>query len=480
MCFIVGSPLHPDGFHSDAEHVINLGPFHQREETTSLVHWLEKGTPEKCVKRKHSNSPGSMDVLHSDRETSPTGKVYTDLQNVKPIRISPETEPLTSVAELETEKISDDTNAYSSGIFNVGTFSQTGLGTVAPELDLTSGIGLISGLSLPQSGFICPQVFAQASSELQQICKTNLTSNTQISMPNKEPVNVLTSLPQQLTVQCLQPSHSAETTVTIDCQTAKPIVSCNPQLVMSGEVNTSISRRQQKLDIPASLKIVSPDKQKISVASTDDGALKSIILNGHEKMSNLKSLLPDTTKKVNVVKNKDQTFALTNSGQCEIIVNKDMKLAGSKPQISLVSLPTVLISDSDFKSTQYSKSFLHVIEPITTTANTCVKTNTLESKEREKDKTKKTLSSKIKEITERIKKDETSKHNSNHGVEDFVEMEHVESLDVSGRVVVTSASENVSVDAGVIDETSTHSHDGESTKLKGNSNDLNVQEVIYS
>jgi len=480
MClFPVGSPLSSEGFHTDPENVMNLGGFHQREESASLTHWLEKSSPEKCTKRKHNGSPGS-DVLHTDCDPSSSGKIYTDLQNVKAFRMSPDSEHLTTISDLGADKFTDDTNAFSNSLFNVGTFGHTGLNTVPTDLDMSQSIGLISGLTLPQTGFICPQVFAQASSDLQQMCKSNLTNTNHISVPSKDIGNTLTSMahPQ---VQCVQPNRLLETPLLLDNQSSRqslPSLTIHEPITL-GETNAT--RRLHKLDIPASLKVVSPEKQKlnkiISGKSLPENAQKDLlhVLNGSEKELKPNSEIQEPGKKLNVasIETKEQTIVLANGGQCEIIVDKNGTVTASKPQISLVSLPTVLISDPNFKSTH----LLQVLDPLTTQSNISSKVSLVENpsskmslvESKEKDKSKKTLSSKIKEITERIRKDETTKLSIHSACEEYGEVDALEAIDIGSRLLVTATTPpgGSTLETAVIDESSTHSHDGEGAKCKG-------------
>lgn len=443
-----------EGFSTDTAHVTHFGGYPLREETGSLLNWLEKSTPEKNVRRKHSASPtpGTEDVL-ADRENSPTEKVYTDLQNVKAIRISPTIDNVTTVSELSDDRaLGQDHGAFSNNVFNIGMLQQSGINAQVPELDLSSNIGLIS---VPQTGFYFPQT----SADLQQTCKPYPASGTH---PSKEMVNIS----QLLSIQCSPSTHTTQPTVTVTSQHEKPLVSGATEVhgVSSGEAN--LTRRTHRLEIPPSLKPVSCEKQK-PVPTTQDITV-DIFSNGqNKKLQKYKSLL-HVSKKPQVLENREKTLSIGKMNAGEFIVENSEKVnCTSEPQLSLVNLPTVLISNGNIKSTDYSKSLINVIDQPTSTAPINSKATAVDGKERDKSKKGlKNLSSKIKEITERIKKDET-RQNPDQSIEDLADTEPAFNVETRDKPTETVAMETVSMEMGTVDEISGQIQDIEASKLKG-------------
>lgn len=419
-------------------------------------------------------------MVSPERDGSPSEKVYADLQNVKAVGLSSSEDNISSVElPVPPDRLNQETSVFPNGIFS-GSFPHNSVTAAPTDIDMSTSVGLIPGLTLPQSSFICPQVFAPPNIDVQQAFKPNSTVST---LSSKESTNILSSNPQLVSLHCGPVSHTPESFVTTSIQ---PVAAVNKHLVvnsvnLSNTNDSNLARATQKLELPQSLQIrplQKPTQGMHDLINYNKVDSPDVLLNGQGKTKTKSKTNP--CKKSKPFQSKDPSVSFSQPGHCQVIVETGNKTNTSKHQISLLNLPTtVFISDGNFKPVEINNSLLHVLNPAppSNLQNSCVKVSNLDSKE--KDKTKKTLSSKIKEITERIQKDET-KHNSVHSLEEIQEAVQTQSLgsipvhvDTSVKPACLPALTEVPVptsEPASLEEMSSHNHDADSSKLKGKLN----------
>ncbi|XP_052774968.1 uncharacterized protein LOC128213361 isoform X2 [Mya arenaria] len=413
------------------------------QQCSSSVPYQQTNTPDRNCKRKFDDG-GYTDMTVSDNVDS-TDKTYTELQNVKTLRLEPGLDGSSMSEGVHADKVSSSVaGSILESILTVGGITGTlignSLGGIGQYPSLEHGAISNTTNTVGPSG---PQFYTQdVSSSVIDYPQYGKLYQQAGAVLSSERLSSSSPHPQQAPFipgyQVSPATFAAQGNKAQDAEVG--------QILPSDD--NSMRRRTHRLDLPDTLKPSQPvetlfPNSVCSSANTNSQSAVNVIQ--LVAMDQSKYVTPSHfptvchpsnqplqhTQSNTCTSNIDQSVhintsciqeKLTNSGELPMIISKSSNCGeilvktASKPAVSLLtgSLSTVFLTpDSQTNSAVNKPIIIETTQEISPENETTIKSKD----KRDKDKPKhKTLSNKIKEITERIKKDEetTKLHTIHH------------------------------------------------------------------
>ncbi|KAH3862043.1 uncharacterized protein LOC127866134 [Dreissena polymorpha] len=430
-----GRPLtnHPPIVPGQATDAAEIGavPHHASNAVTGNLNVQQANKEEKSLKRKLADGT----ITHNGYEDhSESGKTYTELQNVKALRLDSGNDGHHLSELREGEK-------QCTGLQGTGSILESilSVGAVGLSSNLACLSGNLSGISTYNSVDTCGTSSLMSSLQTSPLCSApfyqsdlssgQLDGHHIVGKPYQPNFGSVTGDKQLGAVTHF--SQVVPQVSYVNTMESNQMDMPDVRLIsvhsthMSAMDDQNIKRRTHRLDLPDSLKTNQSGQyiNGIHVPTTSLKSMKSdspvnttgVQMNGLSVTKSNEQFNNNPIQRDNAgftaLNNNNNTsindlspgeIVITNSSNPgEIIVKRSTKGA-----FSLLSMPLVFESQELTNNSQYSKTI--IVQPLDESpANgKPIKTNGNVTDSKEKDKPRKTLSSKIKEITERIKKDE--------------------------------------------------------------------------